>query len=95
MYPYIFVIGAINTTAADIEVKSYKPPPPPKLRDFMNPEIGERMYDTDNMFQQEQLTGILNISNRCPLSTHISLLSFLWYIGKQCRTRSGATECGV
>ena len=32
----------------------------------MNPEIRERTYDTDNMFQQEQLTGIalLNISSK-------------------------------
>ena len=53
----LYFPGAINKLAADVEVKSYKPPPPPKLRDFMNPEIRERMYDTDNMFQQEQLTG--------------------------------------
>ena len=27
--------------------------------------------------------------------THIRLASFLWDIGKQCRPRSDATECGV
>ena len=58
---FILFLGAINKTAGDIEVKSYKPPPPPKLRDFMNPEIRERMYDTDNMFQQEQLTGTYTV----------------------------------
>ena len=27
--------------------------------------------------------------------THISLGSFLWDIGKQCKTRSDAAKCGV
>ena len=27
--------------------------------------------------------------------THLSLASFLWDIGKQCKTRSDATKCGV
>ncbi|XP_060595193.1 uncharacterized protein LOC132749447 isoform X3 [Ruditapes philippinarum] len=49
--------GAINTTAANIEVRTFKPSPPPTLRDFMNPEAGSYILETDNMFQQEQLTG--------------------------------------
>ena len=27
--------------------------------------------------------------------SHLSIAAFLWDIGKQCRTRSDATECGV
>ncbi|XP_053407054.1 uncharacterized protein LOC123546772 isoform X2 [Mercenaria mercenaria] len=50
-------LGAINTTAANIEVKTFRPSPPPTLRDFMNPEAGNYILETDNMFQQEQLTG--------------------------------------
>ncbi|XP_052225265.1 HEAT repeat-containing protein 4-like isoform X2 [Dreissena polymorpha] len=50
-------LGAINTTAANIEVKTLKPPPPPTLRDFLNPNVGKCIIETDNMFQQEQLTG--------------------------------------
>ncbi|XP_060595214.1 HEAT repeat-containing protein 4-like isoform X6 [Ruditapes philippinarum] len=50
-------LGAINTTAANIEVRTFKPSPPPTLRDFMNPEAGSYILETDNMFQQEQLTG--------------------------------------
>ncbi|KAK3595827.1 hypothetical protein CHS0354_014647 [Potamilus streckersoni] len=49
--------GAINSTAANIEVKSYTYPPPPTLRDFMNPKVGDKILDTDNMYQQELLTG--------------------------------------
>ncbi|XP_052772793.1 HEAT repeat-containing protein 4-like isoform X2 [Mya arenaria] len=49
--------GAINTTAANIEVAPYKLPPPPSLRDFLNPAVGSTIVETDNMFQQEQLTG--------------------------------------
>ena len=33
-------------------------------RDFMKPDDREKMYDADNMFQQEQLEQIINISNR-------------------------------
>ncbi|KAL4231204.1 HEAT repeat-containing protein 4 [Mactra antiquata] len=50
-------LGAINTTAANIDVKTIKPAPPPTLRDFINPEAGKYVMETDNMFQQEQLTG--------------------------------------
>lgn len=53
----IFITGAINTTAANIEVKTIKPAPPPTLRDFINPDVGQYLIETDNMFQQEQLTG--------------------------------------
>ncbi|XP_067657047.1 HEAT repeat-containing protein 4-like isoform X2 [Haliotis asinina] len=49
--------GAINSTAHGIEVKSYQPSPPPTLRDFINPAVGDKMFETDNMYQQEWLTG--------------------------------------
>ncbi|XP_041370063.1 HEAT repeat-containing protein 4-like isoform X2 [Gigantopelta aegis] len=49
--------GSINTTAHNIEVKTYKPPPLPTLEDYLNPAVGNTMYRTDNRFQQEWLTG--------------------------------------
>ncbi|XP_021378591.1 HEAT repeat-containing protein 4-like isoform X2 [Mizuhopecten yessoensis] len=48
--------GAINATA-DITIKSYTPPPLPTLRDHVNPAVGDKLFDTDNMFEQEWLTG--------------------------------------
>ena len=50
--------AAINTTAYRIEVNTYKPPPPPTLRDYVNPKVGDKIYDTDNRFVQEWLTGM-------------------------------------
>ena len=50
--------GSINTTAHNIEVKQYKPPPLPTLEDCLNPAVGDTVYRTDNRFQQEWLTGI-------------------------------------
>ncbi|ESP00441.1 hypothetical protein LOTGIDRAFT_238549 [Lottia gigantea] len=50
-------LGAINSTARDIEVKTYKPPPPPTLRDYFNPKAGETLIQTDNVFEREWLTG--------------------------------------
>jgi len=57
MWFFIHISGAINTTAANIEVKPFKPPPALSLKDFMNPNAGKTVIDTSNMFQQEQLTG--------------------------------------
>lgn len=50
-------LGAINTTAKDIQVFRRKPKPPPTLKDVMNPAIGDKMLDTQNQFQQEWLLG--------------------------------------
>nr|XP_054766389.1 HEAT repeat-containing protein 4-like isoform X2 [Lytechinus pictus] len=50
-------LGAINTTAQDIQVFRRKPKPPPTLRDVMNPAIGDKMLDTQNQFEQEWLLG--------------------------------------
>ena len=50
--------GAINATAHRIKVKSIKPPKPPALRDFMPPGVGSTLYETDNQYEQELLTGI-------------------------------------
>ena len=55
-----YFVGAINTTAHNIQVKPFEAPPPPTLRDHMNPAVGKYMYDTGNMFQQERLTGTCN-----------------------------------
>ena len=60
----LHIVGAINTTAHNIQVKSFVPPPPPTLRDHMNPAVGKYMYDTDNMFQQERLTGEYHLHNQ-------------------------------
>ena len=60
---YFLIVGAINTTAHNVQVKSFVPPPPPTLRDHMNPAVGKYMYDTDNMFQQERLTGEYHFHN--------------------------------
>lgn len=49
--------GAINATA-DITIdRTYEPPAPPTIRDFINPAVGDKFYDTKNQFQQEVLTG--------------------------------------
>ncbi|KAK6177944.1 hypothetical protein SNE40_012803 [Patella caerulea] len=50
-------MGAINTTARDIQVKKYEIPPPPTLRDSFNPKTGDTLIETDNMFEREWLTG--------------------------------------
>ncbi|XP_062602702.1 HEAT repeat-containing protein 4-like [Saccostrea cucullata] len=50
--------GAINATA-DITIDyTYEPPAPPTIRDFINPSVGDKFYDTDNQFQQEKLIGV-------------------------------------
>ncbi|XP_033098379.1 HEAT repeat-containing protein 4-like isoform X2 [Anneissia japonica] len=49
--------GAINTTARDICVPQKKPKPPPTLKDVMNDGVGNKMYETDNQFEQEWLSG--------------------------------------
>ena len=39
-------------------VKKQELPPPPKLRDFVDPRITENtVYETDNNFQRDWLTG--------------------------------------
>ncbi|XP_064629976.1 HEAT repeat-containing protein 4-like isoform X2 [Lineus longissimus] len=55
--------GAINKTAHAIEVKPRQFSPPPTLRDHMNEHIGDKALDTDNLFQQERLTGKNQIHN--------------------------------
>ncbi|CAH1785083.1 unnamed protein product [Owenia fusiformis] len=49
--------GAINQTAHRVHVKAYVPPSPPTLRDYMNPAVGDKAYNTENAYQQEWLTG--------------------------------------
>ncbi|KAF6023258.1 HEATR4 [Bugula neritina] len=51
-------MGALNTTATGIIVKKQELPPPPKLRDFVDSRITENtVYETDNNFQRDWLTG--------------------------------------
>ena len=54
---FIFVSGTINSTARNIEVFRFEQPPPATMREFMNPKVGEKFYDAENMFQREWLTG--------------------------------------
>ncbi|KAJ8026097.1 HEAT repeat-containing protein 4 [Holothuria leucospilota] len=49
--------GAINATAKDLKIYRRKAKPPPTLRDVMNPAVGDKMFDTDNQFEQEWLSG--------------------------------------
>ena len=49
--------AAINATAHVIDVKRYIPPPPPTLKERLNPGIGQFILETDNLFQQETLAG--------------------------------------
>ncbi|XP_070540803.1 HEAT repeat-containing protein 4-like isoform X2 [Ptychodera flava] len=49
--------GAFNATASEIVVHPQKPPPPKTLKDFINPAVGDKVYMTDNQYEQEWLTG--------------------------------------
>ena len=57
MKSYIFFIGVINKTANIEIIHTYKPSPPPTVRDYVNPKVGDKLYDTDNRYIQEWLTG--------------------------------------
>lgn len=48
----------MNRTANNISVRENVQTPPPKLRDFLNPQVGEKLYETDNLYQQEWLIGM-------------------------------------
>lgn len=52
-----FFIGVINKTANIEIIHTYKPSPPPTVRDYVNPKVGDKLYDTDNRYIQEWLTG--------------------------------------
>lgn len=52
------IAGALNTTATSIVVKTQELPPPPKLSDFVDARITENtVYETDNNYQRDWLTG--------------------------------------
>ncbi|CAG5119682.1 unnamed protein product [Candidula unifasciata] len=55
--------GAINTTAHNIQIRDHVQAPLPKLKDFLNPKVGDKIYETDNLYQQEWLTGKSHIFN--------------------------------
>ena len=54
----IFIIGAINATAHNVTIQSHSEDPPKTLKDLLSPRVGDKIYQTDNKFQQEWLTGI-------------------------------------
>lgn len=49
--------GAVNSTAVELDVKRRSPTPPPTMRDFLNPKVGEKFFATENEFEREWLTG--------------------------------------
>ena len=55
----LLVIGKYSfRDTHDIEIiHTYKPSPPPTVRDYVNPKVGDKLYDTDNRYIQEWLTG--------------------------------------
>lgn len=55
---YWLVSGAINSTACNIEVHTLEAPPLPTVRQLMNPRLENTVYDTDNMFQRDWLSGM-------------------------------------
>lgn len=60
---FLLFLGALNTTATTIVVKKQELPPPPKLRDFVNEKITENtVFETNNNFQRDWLTGGYNSS---------------------------------
>lgn len=54
-------IGVINKTANIEIIHTYKPSPPPTIRDYVNPKVGDKLYESDNRFIQEWLTGAQQI----------------------------------
>ena len=63
----ICFVGVINKTA-DIEIiHTYKPSPPTTVRDYVNPKVGDKLYDSENRFIQEWLTGMYCKQVRLPL----------------------------
>ncbi|XP_029454506.1 HEAT repeat-containing protein 4 isoform X2 [Rhinatrema bivittatum] len=46
-----------NKTADEISVKQFKPSPPVKLQDVMNPRAGKTIYTTENIFEHELYSG--------------------------------------
>ncbi|XP_074643741.1 HEAT repeat-containing protein 4-like [Tubulanus polymorphus] len=50
--------GSVNKTAVNIEVKHRESTPPPSLLDFINPKVGNTLFKTDNLYEQEWLSGI-------------------------------------
>ena len=57
MYFSHYLSGAINATAHSIQVTPRKQTPPPTLKDFINPQVGDKVLSTDNLYQQERLAG--------------------------------------
>ena len=60
---------------------------------ILNFHLGALLFDSryESTFYGSVLCSLLYIKSL----THVSLASFLWGIGKQCRPRSEATKCGI
>jgi len=75
--PIVLYLGALNTTATGITVKKQELPPPPKLRDFVDSRITENtVYETDNNFQRDWLTG------KCFAMWLVNVPQLDWLIGE-------------
>ena len=59
--------GAVNSTAARLEVKRRSPTPPPTMRDFLNPKVGAKFFNTENEFQRDWLTGGEQVREGAPV----------------------------
>ena len=67
-----------------------------KILNKMHSNTLIRIYITIQTLVEAVATGLPNAKVSClDFFTHIILASFLWNIGKQCRPRSDATECGI
>ncbi|XP_022098321.1 HEAT repeat-containing protein 4-like isoform X2 [Acanthaster planci] len=74
--------GSINSTAREIKVTRKKTKPPPTLKDVMNPAVGDKMYDTQNQFEQEWLSGAQQILQHDP--SHLLLdTGNLYHVARQ------------
>ena len=49
--------GSINATAHNIQIKELSEMPQPTLTDLLGARVGDKVYKTDNLYQQEQLVG--------------------------------------
>lgn len=61
--------GAINSTARKIKIQRMQPPKPPTLRDLLPSGIRNTLYDTENQFEVELLTGMSKNYTQTPASS--------------------------
>lgn len=55
-YNVAFILGATNATA-QITLRERQQTPPLRFTDIMSAQVGDKVYQTENQFQQEWLSG--------------------------------------